>query len=693
MHRLPRGLAAALLAFLIVAAAPAQDSPKYHNDAEMSAQLRNLAAAHKGLVTLESIGKTREKRDLWLITIANPAGVPLSDRPALLVAGGFEADHLFGSELALAAADYLLRQYPANAAAKKALDESVIYVLPRANPDGAEAFLAPVKAVRRTNSTPIDDDNDARIDEDGPADLNKDGLITLVRVKDPQGAYMIDPEDKRLMKKADPKKGEKGEYSLYWEGRDQDGDGFIGEDGPGGVNINRNFMHEYPAYKPESGPFMVSEAETRALLAWMIEHRNIAAILTFGESDNLIVPPNTSSSLGTPRTLALQGFAEASTAGAQKTGMFAGGLARLFGGRGGFPGGEMMIPDEILMEIMSGGGGFFMMGGPGGGGTPRSGQAQTADQPGGRMRMPQRQAALTVNAADVDYFRTIGARYAELTGIKTAPITVKPEGAFFQYGYFQFGVPSFCTPGWGLPESPRGPGGMPGSMGPAGGAPGAGAPPGGGAAAMSREQIQAMMAQRGGAIRMGAPAAGDAGAEGTAVDKALLLWMDKEKIDGFVPWTKFKHPDFGEVEVGGFKPGAGINPPPAKIAEMTKGHAEFALYLTSLFSKVRIAKFEAEAQGGGLYRIKAEVENSGFLPTALAHAVTARAVKSILVQLQAKPEAILSGNTKSNLVQVLNGLGGRASFDWLVKGRPGETIGLKVKSQKSGTDFRSIVLK
>jgi len=48
------------------------------------------------------------------------------------------------------------------------------------------------------------------VDEDGPQDLNKDGFITVMRVKDPAGTYMIDPDEPRLMKKADPKKRREG---------------------------------------------------------------------------------------------------------------------------------------------------------------------------------------------------------------------------------------------------------------------------------------------------------------------------------------------------------------------------------------------------------------------------------------------------------------------------------------------------
>ncbi len=672
--RIPRrSLGLALMALLIGGAATAQDFTKYHNHAELTAMLQGLAKANPQLIKLESIGKTLEKRDLWMLQIANPAGVPLAERPALLIAANFEADHLIGSELAVFIADYLAKNYAANPAVKQRLDSSVIYILPRVNPDGAEGMWAPVQWARRTNARPYDDDNDGRVDEDGPQDLNKDGFISVMRVKDPNGVYMIDPDEPRLMKKADPKKGEKGEYALYWEGRDQDKDGFIGEDGPGGVNINRNFMHEYPYFKTEAGRYMVSEAETRAVLEFMIAHRQIAAILTFGESDNLITAPTAAGALSAAKTIDLNEFANASIAGASKTGMMSAGLAGLLGGRGGRGGGEaMMISEDMLREIMAAGGGQFMMGGAPGSIGGRGGQAPAAQQPtSARAQQPARAPATSINAGDVEYFRAISAKYVELTGLRQQPPVVKPEGAFFQYGYYQFGVPSFSTPGWGLPEAARGQGGQ-----------------------MSQGQMAALGGQRGGMTgQRGGAAGGASSADAQAIDKAFLQWMDKEKIDGFVPWTKFQHPDLGEVEIGGFKPYVTVNPPAAKIAELGKAHAEFALYLSSLFPRIGIAKLEAIGYGGGLFRIRAEVENSGFLPTALVHAVVARSVKPTLVQLQVPPESILSGNPKSNSVQALNGSGGRMKFEWLIKAKAGDSIELKVLSQKAGTARRSVVLK
>jgi hypothetical protein len=659
------GLAAA------AGAAPAQNAPRYHTYAEMTAALQSLAGAHKTIARIASIGKTRGGRDIWAVEIANPAGVPPAKRPALLVAANFEADHLVGSEIALSAVEFLLNNYPGNAEVKDRLDNSTIYVIPRVNPDGAEGYFAPVKTGQKGNTNPRDDDNDGRIDEDGPEDLNNDGFITIMRVKTDDGEYMIDPDEPRLMKKADPKKGESGAYEIFWEGKDNDGDGFINEDPPGGTDINRNFTHEYPYYKPEAGPYMVSEAESRAVMDWIVAHRNVAAILTFGESDNLIVPPTNAGRLGPARELDLIRFADSSEAGARTVGMIQTG--------GGFGRGGRFAMGEFSFEMLMGGGRQ----------SGRQGQAAAS----GRMQMPDRRPATTVASADYDYFKAVSDKYIETTGIRQPLFVREPQGAFFQYGYFQFGVPSFSTPGFGLATAESA-GQRRMGMAP----PGATAGPAPQTQAGRQETVEVIQSSRGGATaRMFQGQAGAAAGAGAAsppgIDRQVLRWMDAEKIDGFVPWTKMNHPDLGEVEVGGFKPYATTNPPAAKLAELGASHAKFALYLSSLFARVKVAKTEVINHGGGVFRVKAEIENAGFWPTALAQGQTARAVKPVMVQLGVDPATVLSGNAKTNFLPVLAGSGTRAKYEWLIRGKTGQVVDLVVQSEKGGSDTAKITLK
>jgi hypothetical protein len=410
-----------------VARVGAADYTRYHTYDELTTALRELAKTHASLARLVEVAKTREGRVVWAIEIGNPAGTPLAERPALLVAANFEGDQVLGSELALFVAEALLTGYATNPTIKQRLDAHVFYILPRVSPDAAELMFAPLKTGRKTNASKIDTDNDGRTDEDGPEDLNKDGVISMMRVRDPMGPYMIHPDDPRLLRRADPQKGERGGYAIYWEGIDNDGDGFYNEDPAGGIDINRNFQHQYPYYQGDSGPHMASELETRGVLDYVVARRNIAAVLTFGESDNLVAPPTRAGAHAPASVVDLVAFANQSVARARDVGRFE--TTPAFGGRGGrgFGGGD---DDQ----------------GPGG----RGGRGAAGGGRGGPAPTPP---ATTVNGADVEYFRTISDTYRQQTGVRSASATRIPGGAFFEYAYYQFGVPAFSTPGWGIPEA------------------------------------------------------------------------------------------------------------------------------------------------------------------------------------------------------------------------------------------------
>jgi len=410
-------------------------------------------------------------------------------------------------------------------------------------------------------------------------------------------------------------------------------------------------------------------------MAWIVAHRNVVAILTFGASDNLIVPPTSAGRLGPARELDLVRFAEAAAAGARSAGFIQ------TGGAVGFGRGGRMMMGEFSMETLMGGGTGRQQAGR---------QSQGAES--SRFMMPDRKPATVVATADYDYFKAVSDKYIELTGIRQPLYVREPQGAFFQYGYFQFGVPSFSTPGFGLTTAePSGPRRM--GMAP----PGAG---GGGAATTvvasgGPEGVTMMqMGPGGGPGAFGqAPAGAAASAATPGIDKQVLKWLDAEKIDGFVKWTKAKHPEFGEVEVGGFKPYATTNAPAAKLAELGASHAKFALHLLSLFPRMKVSSFEAVAHGGGLFRIKAEIENAGFWPTSLAQGQTARSVKPTLVRLGVEPGDVLSGSAKTNFLPVLAGSGGRAKYEWLIKGKAGEAVELLVQSEKGGSATARITLK
>lgn len=259
----------------------------------MTAALRELVATAPNVAALQSLATTTGGRDVWLLQIAAAGELPFDQRPALLVVGGIDAEVPAGSETALRVAQRLLSDSQAkpDGDIAKMLKRRTLYVFPRLNPDGIEAYFAPVRWENRRNATPVNDDRDGRVDEDPPNDLNGDGLIGVLRVPDPDGAWMVDPDEPRLLKRADPAQGQRGAFKLISEGSDDDGDGKINEDPPGGVDDDRNWPHFFEAGAAGAGVHQLCEPETRALAEFVVNHPRIAGAVVYGRNDNIVTLP------------------------------------------------------------------------------------------------------------------------------------------------------------------------------------------------------------------------------------------------------------------------------------------------------------------------------------------------------------------------------------------------------------------
>jgi hypothetical protein len=210
-------------------------------------------------------------------------------KPGIALVGGVEGNHILGKELALGIAATLLKE-SSSTEIKSLLDKITFYIFPDVSPDATEQFFSDLKYERTVNTRSTDDDRDFVFDEDPYEDLNNDGYITLIRVNDPSGKYTESDEDKRVMVNADLSKGQKGHWLVFSEGVDNDKDGNFNEDGPGGVNFNRNFTFNYEEFGLNAGLHPVSEPETKAVADFLFDRFNIYAVFTFGPQDNLGQP-------------------------------------------------------------------------------------------------------------------------------------------------------------------------------------------------------------------------------------------------------------------------------------------------------------------------------------------------------------------------------------------------------------------
>ncbi|HTE05501.1 MAG TPA: M14 family zinc carboxypeptidase, partial [Planctomycetota bacterium] len=260
-------------------------------DAEAVARrLAELAAAHADLARVDSLGITLGGRPILALVIR--AGErPLADRQGLLIVGGLDGRRATDANVLLAAADALLADAAGDLRAR--LGEAAVVIVPRANPDGAQA-LAGASGVRHEqagNGRPDDRDRDGRGDEDGPVDLDGDGLIAWMAVPDGEGGYVFDEHDPRALRHARPERGERGSYRLLLEGRDADGDGAENEDDGDGVQPDANFPRDWREFAPEAGRYPLSEPESVALAEFVLDHPRLQAVLVVGAQDTLVSLP------------------------------------------------------------------------------------------------------------------------------------------------------------------------------------------------------------------------------------------------------------------------------------------------------------------------------------------------------------------------------------------------------------------
>lgn len=284
----------------------------YHTPDVMYHWYRQWAEQYPEITELYEVARSFEGRPILQMTITNKKTGKHTDKPAAYFEGGRHGGEVTSSESVLWLTKYLLDNYGKDPKITHLIDTKTIYVRPQNNPDGTNMYLF---SEQRNRSTvrPFDVDRDGLLDEDPEEDLNGDGIIHMMRKKaltpeeKEKANYIIDPKDPkgRLMKRIFEGKGD---YLMYTEGIDNDGDGRFNEDGIGGLDLHRNYPENW---RPDSGEdatgrgytqfgageYPLSEMETRSTFLWLITHPNITVVNSLDTRVPMhLRPPSTSSS-------------------------------------------------------------------------------------------------------------------------------------------------------------------------------------------------------------------------------------------------------------------------------------------------------------------------------------------------------------------------------------------------------------
>ncbi|HEY5824684.1 MAG TPA: M14 family metallopeptidase [Cyclobacteriaceae bacterium] len=257
---------------------------RYYNHAGITDICKKLAAAHPDLVKLESMGKSFEGRDMWVLTITDFKKGKPGEKPAFYLDGNIHSNEINGTEMGLYTAWYLAEMYSSVAFIKELLTDKTFYIIPTMNPDGRDNFMKEPNSIHspRSGVIPFDNDRDGLVNEDGFHDFDNDGSITQMIRKSPVGRFKKDSKDNRFLVPA--KVDEVGEYELLgYEAIDKDGDGRVGEDGTGYYDPNRDWGWKWQPNYIQNGAYKYpfSVIENRHVRNFVMNHPNIAGAQSF----------------------------------------------------------------------------------------------------------------------------------------------------------------------------------------------------------------------------------------------------------------------------------------------------------------------------------------------------------------------------------------------------------------------------
>ncbi len=249
-------------------------------------------AAHPNLVKLESMGKSFQGREMWVLTISDFKTGNSDRKPAMYIDGNIHSNEIQGSEFALYTAWYLAESFADTKFIQELLADKTFYIAPTINPDARENFFhqANTASSPRSGMIPIDNDRDGVANEDGFDDLDKNGSITMMRRKSSTGRFKTDPTDPRRMIQVGV--DQVGDYELLGqEGLDNDGDGFVNEDGEGAYDPNRDWAWNWQPNYIQNGAYKYpfSLPENRAIADFVMKHPNIAAGQSYHNNGGMIL--------------------------------------------------------------------------------------------------------------------------------------------------------------------------------------------------------------------------------------------------------------------------------------------------------------------------------------------------------------------------------------------------------------------
>ena len=261
---------------------------------ELTSSLHDVAAEYPNLVEVTSIGQSHEGREIWLTTVTDASTGPHAEKPAQWVDANIHSVELTASASALNLINRLTSAYGDDPVVTRALQTRTFYIVARVNPDGAEWAMADSPRFRRSSVRAwpwVDAHQPTGLERQ---DIDGNGTIRTMRVPDPNGGWMCNPDEPRQMVLVPITGTDQPRYRLLDEGPIEGYDGFtVPTPRPAqGLDMNRNYPAGWGTNVTGSGDYPGSEPEIAALLKAMRARPNICGFNAYHTSGGVLLRPS-----------------------------------------------------------------------------------------------------------------------------------------------------------------------------------------------------------------------------------------------------------------------------------------------------------------------------------------------------------------------------------------------------------------
>lgn len=194
--------------------------------------------------------------------------------------------------------------------------------------------------------------------------------------------------------------------------------------------------------------------------------------------------------------------------------------------------------------------------------------------------------------------------------------------------------------------------------------------------------------------------------ESSDAERQRLLFNDNvTQGEQFVEWKPFKHPLYGDIEIGGWTKLSSRLPHPFMLQDLVHRNASAVIFTAQHTPKVRMDVFEVKKIDGDLWSIRVRLVNEGVMPSVTHATMKNKLYPPDILSVTGRGAKVVSGGVLTDPymglvnykeykpeVQLCQVPGfGKIEYQFLVSGKG--SVDLKFESRKAGNISKTVPLK